>query len=492
MLIVRMLKNLAVQRNLAIISSVHQPNSEVFNCFDNVYLLTLTGQNLYFGPTCRLITSLEQQGFQCSHSKSAAESAIEVASGKYGTGKFDAIASDANITTDPDDTNNNDLNKTTIKLVNKMNRMSAHQTRSFTAQTYLIAKRAFISLNFRSPLFICRIVCDIFFAIQLSFLFETPPGREDGCFSSGFNDTSSPFESRKQLIAKVDRVKMGGVVILLCLTEACIVSLLTIMLSFSFEMKIFKRELTNNWYSLSSLFVGKSVSRIPLSMLSAAVLSGLVYRFTEQVNVLWRFIAFWFAIWTVSVTCENIGVLISIYFNEEIIPGVLFTVLIMACSQLFSGFLIPFSMVPWYFKPFAYSSFMRHAFEIMMTVLYGFGRCEQSNATRIDFVDKVISTSTPYGIVNSWLEKVDTSDDSLNITSALLNVSQDQLTNILNSTLSLFGDSSSYVYATMQPSYALWLFDFDESQFYMNLAFSMLIIAIFKAFSYVALKRAMS
>ena len=48
------MKNLCVTHNICIICTLHQSNSDVLLCIDQLYLLTKGGNNIYCGPTNKM------------------------------------------------------------------------------------------------------------------------------------------------------------------------------------------------------------------------------------------------------------------------------------------------------------------------------------------------------------------------------------------------------------------------------------------------------
>ncbi|KAL9261680.1 ABC transporter G family member 15-like protein [Drosera capensis] len=62
--VAQLLRNLAKDGNRTIITSIHQPSSEVFSLFDDLYLLS-NGETVYFGEAKSALEFFAQAGFPC-------------------------------------------------------------------------------------------------------------------------------------------------------------------------------------------------------------------------------------------------------------------------------------------------------------------------------------------------------------------------------------------------------------------------------------------
>ena len=74
------LKNLAKKYQLAIVTSIHQPNSDVLMMFDKLYVLARGGRCVFDGETNQLKSHLEQCQVECLEWQVTIEELIKVAS----------------------------------------------------------------------------------------------------------------------------------------------------------------------------------------------------------------------------------------------------------------------------------------------------------------------------------------------------------------------------------------------------------------------------
>ncbi|CAA0805815.1 ABC transporter G family member 15 [Striga hermonthica] len=69
--VVQALRNIAC-KGRTIVSSIHQPSSEVFALFDDLLLLS-SGETIYFGETCSAVEFFADAGFPCPHRRNPSD-----------------------------------------------------------------------------------------------------------------------------------------------------------------------------------------------------------------------------------------------------------------------------------------------------------------------------------------------------------------------------------------------------------------------------------
>ena len=74
------LKNLAMKYNMAIVTSIHQPNSDIIMLFDKLYVLSKGGKCVFDGETNELKMNLQECQIDCQEWQVPVEELIRVAS----------------------------------------------------------------------------------------------------------------------------------------------------------------------------------------------------------------------------------------------------------------------------------------------------------------------------------------------------------------------------------------------------------------------------
>ena len=74
------LKNLVMKYNMAIVTSIHQPNSDIIMLFDKLYVLSKRGFCVFDGETNQLLCHLQKCQIDCQEWQVPIEELIKVAS----------------------------------------------------------------------------------------------------------------------------------------------------------------------------------------------------------------------------------------------------------------------------------------------------------------------------------------------------------------------------------------------------------------------------
>jgi len=78
--VVQLLRNIAKEKNIPTICTIHQPSSNIWDLFDDVILLTPTGQLAYLGERKHILSYFESFGFKCPQHYNPAEFLIDLVS----------------------------------------------------------------------------------------------------------------------------------------------------------------------------------------------------------------------------------------------------------------------------------------------------------------------------------------------------------------------------------------------------------------------------
>ncbi|KAJ2699964.1 hypothetical protein FB645_005146 [Coemansia sp. IMI 203386] len=76
-MVVELVKKISVEQNTATIMTIHQPNARIFNLFDKVILLS-QGRLVYFGPTSESIDYFASIGYQCPMHENPADYFVDL------------------------------------------------------------------------------------------------------------------------------------------------------------------------------------------------------------------------------------------------------------------------------------------------------------------------------------------------------------------------------------------------------------------------------
>ncbi len=78
--LIRQLKKLAVEQNLAVVATIHQPSRDAFKLFDDLFLMAKSGRLIYYGSTQGVVPYFEQRAAGICGNKNPAEYALDLVS----------------------------------------------------------------------------------------------------------------------------------------------------------------------------------------------------------------------------------------------------------------------------------------------------------------------------------------------------------------------------------------------------------------------------
>ena len=402
--VVRLLKNLTISaaNPPAIISTIHQPSFEVFNMFDQVYLLNKHGENVYFGSPTDMISYLCSFGFQEPSNVNPADYAIEIANGRFGTKQFEPMACMSRsrfLEYNKDCEHLTDTDQSNIVRIENLKRKEAT---GFCFQFYMIFMRSMQAYLLKSPQTLIKTIMNILIAALVCSMWAEPLGPEPGCWSTNLDmsNATSETEALKNSILEaaaseaarenyLDRIsKITGNVNFIFMAGLYYIIVYTVgtVLIMPLEMRTVTKELSNSWYNVSAYFTAKTTCDIILLVMTATIALVYNYFMTGQPAVPWRFAMFYLIIVIFCEVCESKGVLIGVVFNFDSIVATIVATTSIFPDVIFSGFMIKIAQIPFHYKFLTTLSHLRYSFEATLLTIYGFGRCSGGAAVK-DFVD---------------------------------------------------------------------------------------------------------
>lgn len=105
-----------------------------------------------------------------------------------------------------------------------------------------------------------------------------------------------------------------------------------------------------------------------------------------------------------SLLSHSYAMLISIFFIHNSIAALITGALLFVPFFIFSGFIIPINKLPYYVRPFTYSSIYKLAIESVLIIFYGFNLCD-TKSNSIDYVGFVSSIDKSLFNVSSCISE---------------------------------------------------------------------------------------
>jgi len=358
------LKSMA-KAGLTVISSIHQPSSQMFELFDKLILL-VDGRPVYFGKSDEAINYFGKIGLKCEKFYNPADfmmglilkEELSKKKGKSLKGKLiedykNHLSDDAISIRVKEDRKK--LKKCVKKSREKEGKSASYAASGFT-QYFTLLERAFFNatgdyltiLNFANIVSIAVIVSILWFQV--------------------------PF-TEEFIQDKIGVLFFSGVF------ASCFFPAFQALFTFPAEKPVIIRERKEGSYRLSIYFLAKMTAELPFELLFPILFNLIVYWFVAY-RLNGYSIGMYFITVGVSATVSSsIGVMISSSINRPR-TGVVITTVTLLFSMLSAGFYVNINKMPIWFSWLTYLSFMKYSYNgLLITQFYGYSIPQDLNFT---------------------------------------------------------------------------------------------------------------
>ena len=460
--LIDLLKRLTAAGRTTVLTSIHQPSAPVFGSFDQIYLLSSDGRNIYRGPPAQVSAFL--QAFNISKGLAVASDSdwmIEIASGNCPSATSETMKEMAQIQLTKPLPVHHLPSSDTLSL----------QTLLTTAgdpgvppikQLSLLALRSLKMSCLASRQFVFKFCLNVLMALMVSLLWTEPLGSENGCWADQRSNSTA------QYLRTISRITGNCNFLFSVSTYVLIVYSVASVLVIPLEFNTVYKELTNKWYPAYTYFVSKSLADLPITVVTLTPMILIGYHLTEQItDHYWRLLSYLGVYTLFAYACESLGALIGVIFSFDLVIGVLVTMTLSFPTIMFSGFLVKSSDIPWYFSLVKYTSLQRFTLESVLVTVYGFDRCKNEDVPLLnkDRLGQVNSASELLTLV--W-NAFNVTKDKLERFAELIDVSfSDQLEPVINGTVEYFGlndkhSSEEEADSVINASYVLSYYELED------------------------------
>lgn len=445
-----------------VLLSIHAPNFDMFNAFDQIYLLSNNGHNIYQGPPGEVVPFFKSFNFDRVRGNPA-EFIIEVADGKFGSEKFESIAETFSTKMEP--RTESDFPIGSIR--------NSSQVPMFR-QILILLQRAlsyyFIKV-YQAPIR-CMIHLTIFYSFTL--VFKEPIGEDPFCFEkyspldnidrSNYTamDLIPELKLQMQFNNVIDHMMtMAAFTMLVIMNYTFTSSMIAIML-ISLHEPIYLREISNSWYSKTSHFISKCLADAFVRFV--CIIPGiylLFYQTGASVEPwrIWVFVSFLFVLCTIW---ENFSACITIA-NKGTMKNLLTTIGIFVTCQIIDFIFIDFAIFDRNMKQlFLHIKRLlplNNIFATMLISFFGFGRCSNKNGIvkSIDFS----GFTQPQNMVNKMWYLLNFTRSDAARQADIFDLEVDYIVEINDQIVKWIGPRKSF--NEEQPSYILSFFNYDDN-----------------------------
>ncbi|XP_054167693.1 ATP-binding cassette subfamily G member 4-like, partial [Oppia nitens] len=396
-----LLKTLSYNREPLIIGlSIHQPTARLLAFFDNIYVLSVGGQCVYSGPTQTLIEHLSSFGLTCPIFHNPADYVVEVSSGAHGLATIDTLVHYEREHMLPVlAANSKQVAKHEIVVYSKrpdigsqtdIQKPVGEQIRDL----WCLTRRSTVVTNRHPIIFWLRIVglgLSIM-ARKLTLIENTDADGGNGGQSDNLSaaaDDSNTICTDSDTVFRLVRGMIGGTVtpqramnnirhignVMSVVMFVYLVTIVPTMVTFPIELNTFVKERFNKWYTTWSYFMAKSIVDIPVVVVIPVIYVTVMWWITGEEWDPKRYLLTQLVVLLVSIASHSLGLLVSAFFINNIKASLISLLLLMVPQIMFSGNLLPISVMPYWIQQLTYLSLFRLAGEAMLVIVFGFDRC---------------------------------------------------------------------------------------------------------------------
>ncbi|XP_054152568.1 uncharacterized protein LOC128951345 [Oppia nitens] len=383
--IIQCLKSLSRYHHMTIVVSIHQPNNELFNIFDNIYVLAKGGHAIYEGSPQQLKQTMIDTNI---HFNDDTEVPIEV---------LLRIASDGNHN----------------KLVQKLSaynrslesllydRIITENMKPYDRTNILPTKRFFLKdlLTLMKRMMLCNyyancllnLLCITFIhpiALLIIFLYNWDIFKTDGCMDLISLAGMGCNHSDTDLIQFERFIKQNLILnILLILIITLAIVILTAR-KFCDEIQLIISEHSNGWYSTGVYYWSSTLVELLPFTISLAI-----YVYIINFYQTWHSYATYYTTYMLCIICTQCLTKISCILCRLNLRISLIVVLhLLMINTVF------FNSSPndlhYMIQYLAQVSFIKYAFECIVIMIYGWGRCSTSDdSTKLSIVMMMFDTT---------------------------------------------------------------------------------------------------
>ena len=327
LIICKRLKNMAASGKYTIVSTIHQPQSKIFNLFDNLLLLK-DGVILYQGGLLQGIKFFEDQGFPLPESTNPADHLLDIImplSEEFLTKKYEP--------TKIEEMNNIEVNPS--KGIERIFPESKAQI-TWCKQFMILCERNLREYRMNYKAVLTKIVIWIFMATFIGTVF----------FQVG-NDANSVSKRASSLF-------------FCCINQGIFVAIETLN-TFPAERALTLRERKAGTYKVSAYFLAKFLIDFLIRLVNPIIFSFITYFLIGYQQDASKFVTFLAFMMLCSQAATSLTVMVTT-LCRTIGSSVIFLPLILELTRLFGGFFLVPALLPQYFVWLDALSYNKYAF----------------------------------------------------------------------------------------------------------------------------------
>uniref|UniRef100_A0A7C8YK39 ABC transporter domain-containing protein n=2 Tax=Opuntia streptacantha TaxID=393608 RepID=A0A7C8YK39_OPUST len=333
---------LAQQEGTTVLTSIHQPSSEVFELFNKLCLLS-RGKLVYFGLASAANQFFARNGFPCPNMRNPSDHYLKTINNDFALGLEERIGTEKVINTlvesyKSSETHQNVQMQVSMICQKEGAKLEKGSQASFITQSLILTRRSFVNMYRDLGYYWLRLA--IYVGLCL-------------CLGTIFYDVGHSYQSIQARVSAMSFV--GG--------------LLTFMAiggfpSFVEDMKVFERERLNGHYGVGPYMIGNTLSSMPFLFLIALIPGTLAYYLAGLQNGFDHYMFFILTLFASTFLVESLMMIVA-SIVPDFLMGIITGAGIQAIMMLNGGFFrLPNDLPrPIWRYPMHYIAFHTYTFE---------------------------------------------------------------------------------------------------------------------------------
>eukprot|EP00188_Purpureofilum_apyrenoidigerum_P002320 Plantae.Rhodophyta-Purpureofilum_apyrenoidigerum.ctg24313.p1 GENE.Plantae.Rhodophyta-Purpureofilum_apyrenoidigerum.ctg24313~~Plantae.Rhodophyta-Purpureofilum_apyrenoidigerum.ctg24313.p1 ORF type:complete len:660 (-),score=140.77 Plantae.Rhodophyta-Purpureofilum_apyrenoidigerum.ctg24313:124-2103(-) len=338
------LKHLA-ERGRTIVTTIHQPRSNIFSLFDKLLLLS-GGRIMYFGNAADAVDYFSALNYRCPSNFNPADFFIDLISldsrseeKSVRSQKRVALLESAYTQHTASLTAKNDaLNEEPLTVDDSVK--NSKYNSSWVAELYYVMRRQFKAVLRAKEINIAAFSTNLIFSILLGLIWLNI-GREF------FDD---PTAKRYNAVL--------GVIFFIAVNQA-FGSTFSVIFGFPIERSVVLRERSSGTYRVSTYFIGKTLTELPRLLLVSLMFCVITYFLVGLREDAEGFFVFYFTVLLISMCAESLTIAIATLAKDAQVASSIVPVF-MILALLFAGFFIQAELIPGFLRWIQYLSFIKY------------------------------------------------------------------------------------------------------------------------------------
>lgn len=429
---------------IAIVVTIHQPQEEVFELFDRIYVMANGGKAIYDGPPGTCAQFIETHTGIKLHDEdyNPATLLIEIASAEYGQEPIDVLANQVKLEFESKNLRSNDkislrennLDSKSgadraIDIDRRIARGRSMQQSHFWFKTRVLTGRCWISVVRDPKQMIARLLFYMLMPIVLSLMMGPEPGTTNACpkFKAKYqlselvaSDELSSESIQEDMLLSLENIGFFYILIY-SLTSASIGS---VTLSFTQDIQRSLKEYFNGWYSMGSYLLARLITEIPVTVIMPLLTLTVGFSMSNQdagtgFPAAYRILIMAIALMLGTMIAQIMGMIFGAIYIGHITTALFASQGATLPFVFLSGFVVRTKNMSWLIHQLSYTSYLRHVLEITVVARYGFNlcNCDSSKLTGKD-VELVGVSPKLKAFMDFWISSSAEQDSASNGTQA--------------------------------------------------------------------------